>query len=388
MKLRLGWFGVVFALVTSQAVAQSGVVTARCEMRSVNAYGEPISGVAVSLRLVVPRPDWPGYWYPVAGADGSTDSNGYVFLSATASGATAAAICRTNAAASGYTLYPSEAEVATNVDDTTLSGRVVVLPRPVTTLPVGNGTMDLYRSGSYDKPLVVAEPFSSSETVEGPRTAEDLWMLYNGDPRLLAGGMLARLFNAGYDVWLFRPRRIGDDLNVQAADFARAVQNAYAHQSYGGAVAVAGYSMGGLVVRTAMARWNALGMPGTPPVNLIATLDSPLRGALLSNDLQHAFWNANGDDGQSAHDKNMDSCAAQQMLENACKKLVNCPTCLDCNDRGWYEMFYGGNSFTFCNPSQGSCWQPDSSPSSIKTCTGAGLLNLPNGRPGTRFRTL
>ncbi len=369
---------VMLALVMSATVSQAGVATARCEMRSINAYGEPVSGVAATLLLWIPNPYpsyYPGPWYPVSGASGLTDGSGYVLLSASVSGQAQFATCETNAAGSGYVPYTSEASAATDTDNITMSGRVVTVPRPVDNLAAGNATAELYRSGAYDKPVVVAEPFASSQT---PRTASDLWMLYNGDPRILAGGMLSRLFAAGYDVWLVRPRSVGDDINLQAADYDRAVLRASAYGGYGGKVAVAGYSMAGLVVRTAMARWNAFGMAGAPPVNLIAALDSPLRGALVSNDLQHAFWNANGDNGKSAHENNMDSCSALQMLENGCKKLVGCSDCLECNDRAWYEMFYGGGSFTYCNPSQGMGWCLPGSPE-VKTCTGAGLLNLPDG---------
>lgn len=64
------------------------------------------------------------------------------------------------------------------------------------------------------------------------------------------------------------------------------------------------------------------------------------------------------------------------MLENACHKTLGCPDCLECNDRGWYETFYGGNSFTYCNPSLGSC---NPGGTGLKTCSGVALLNQPNG---------
>jgi hypothetical protein len=255
----------------------------------------------------------------------------------------------------------------------------VTAPPPTYTVQLpGGGTADLYQSGEYDRPVVAAQPFNSAEPVNGRFTAAQLWFQYNGDPSTLAdGGLLMRLASHQYDVWLVRPALVGEDLNLQASDYAQAVEIASTYQSYNGDVTVAGYSMGGLVVRIAMAKWSSYGLGSVPPVNLIATLDSPLRGALVSNDVQHAFWNTSGDNGgQTAHDHNMDSCSAQQMLENACHKTLGCPDCLECNDRGWYETFYGGSSFTYCNPSQGSC---DPGGAGLKTCSGLGLLNQPNG---------
>jgi hypothetical protein len=247
-------------------------------------------------------------------------------------------------------------------------------PAPNESITIGGATADLYLSGSYDKPVVIAEPFYTDENVTGKRTASDLWTLYNGNPDLLAGGMLARLADRGYDVWLVRSRSEGADLTLQANDYALAVQLASNYDAYDGPVTAAGYSMGGLVVRIAMARWSTYGLAPAPPVNLIATLDSPLRGALVSNDAQHAFWNTTSDNGQSAHQHNMDSCSAQQMLENACHKTLSCDTCLECNDRGWYETFLGGNSFTYCNPYLGSC---DPGGAGLKTCSGVALWNQP-----------
>lgn len=288
------------------------------------------------------------------------------------------ASCTSYSSGSGYAAYPSDLRLTSTNEGASLSGTFTVIPKPAYTVQLaGGGTADLYQSGGYDRPVVVAQPFNSSETLSGRSTASDLWSQYNGDPRVLSGGgMLARLFARSYDVWLVRPALVGMDLNLQANDFARAVQTASTYQFYNRDVTVAGYSMGGLVVRIAMAKWSSYGFGSVPPVNLIAALDSPLRGALVSNDVQHAFWNASQDNGTSAHEHNMDSCAAQQMLENACHKTLNCPDCLECNDRGWYETFYRGSSFTFCNPSQGSC---GAGGSGMKTCSGAAVLNQPNG---------
>jgi hypothetical protein len=214
-------------------------------------------------------------------------------------------------------------------------------------------------------------------------TASQVWREYNGNPALLSQGLLELLHDKGYNVWLFRPNLTGDDIHLQAADFAQAVQFASKLEGYNGKVTVAGYSLGGLVMRTAMSRWdwdatwrNSLALDPAPPVNLLVALDSPLRGAIVSNDLQHAFWNATINDGKAAHQHNMDSCAAQQMLESSCRKPAGFPDDLQCDDREWYETFYGGNSFFYCNPDgTGSCFND------IHSCMnpGFGILTQPNG---------
>jgi hypothetical protein len=357
------------------SLAQASVYSAQCQIQANDAYGQPANGIGVVLELQTPST---GAYEVIA--NGYTDGSGHATLSGSSSYYSYdIATCSTNSPANGYAAYGSEQYLSSAVDNAALSGALVVLPKPTYTLQLaGGGTADLYRSSGYDKPVVVAQPFNSAETVNGRFTANDLWSQYNGDPRVLSGGgMLARLYSHGYDVWLVRPALVGQDLNLQASDYAQAVQNASTYQSYNGQVTATGYSMGGLVVRIAMSKWSSYGWGSAPPVNLIATLDSPLRGALVSNDLQHAFWNTSGDNGGGqAHEHNMDSCSAQQMLENACHKTLGCPDCLECNDRGWYETFYGGNSFTYCSASQGSC---DPGGAGLRTCSGVALLNQPNG---------
>lgn len=359
-------------------------LTVQCQYRAVDAYQQPVAGMNVTLILLFPA----NPYLPTGGpyVVGTTDSNGRASLSVYSSEPYQMANCSPDTGSIGATIYGG-GTTSTNItaNPMLLTGSVMIVPRPNATIPLpGGGTADMYAGGNYDKPLVIAQPFNSTETVEGTLSAADLWKQYNGDPTILSGGgMLGSLFTSGYDVWLVRARLVGDDLNLQAADFARAVQFASSYGGYNRNVSVAGYSMGGLVTRIAMAKWPAWGLSYAPPVNLIAALDSPLRGARLSNDLQHAFWNATFDDGTSAHEYNMDSCAAQQMLENACHKTLGCADCLECGDRGWYETFYGGNSFSFCNPHIGICsWQtfpPYFPTSGMKACSGVALLNQPNG---------
>lgn len=387
MRERLAVFcNLLFLVFTSASVVQATVTGASCHIQAVDAYGQPAGGVAVTLRLLTPATgEDPNQPSDVSMA-GMTDGSGSLTLSVSSSyGEYKRASCFTSSTAGGYAPYPSELALSTNVDNSTLSSTLVVVPKRTKIIPLaGGGVAELYQSGGYDKPIVVAQPFNSAET-QTPFLWSDVWIQYNGNPSLLAGGMLKRLHDQGYDVWLVRPPHTGDDLSHQAADFAQAVQTAWIDQSYSGKVAVAGYSMGGLVVRVAMAKWSTYGYGFTPPVNLIATLDSPLRGALVSNDLQHALWNSSDPSSptsQKAHDHNMDSCSAQQMLEDACHKTVGCDSCLECNDSGWYQTFYGGSSFTYCTPSQGYCnpaYSGFPAGAGLKTCSGVGLLNLPNG---------
>lgn len=351
----------------------SAVNSARCEIQALDGYNRPAAGVEVTLVLYNVDEQGPNSF---ASAVGMTDTSGRVTLNVTNTPRTYAA-CYTTSPAGGYAPYGEELYLSGITAFVNLTGTHRVVPKPNATLDlVNSGTADLFSSGGYDKPVVVAQPFFTDEPTKGRMPASGIWMLYNGDPRLLSGGMLARLFQQGYDVWLVRPRLVADDLDRQAATFAQAVQRAAEHQSYNGKVSVAGFSMGGLVVRIAMAKWAHYFVGPTPPVNLIATLDSPLRGALVSHDLQHALWYTNGDEGKSAHERNLDSCSAQQMLENACHRTLGCSDCLECNDRGWYETFYGGNVFSFCNRYDGPCWAGGAG---VQSCSGVGLLNLPNG---------
>jgi hypothetical protein len=378
----------VVSLILGPAAEASTIV--QCTITAVDAYGVGAAGVGVDIGIIVP----PYVQLPggpvVAVTSGTTDAGGHVTLTQTRPDGFGW-FCATRAGTSGYIPYPAEKVFQTfNPAINTYTDVLGLVPRPADTIQLaGGGTADLYRSANgYDKPVVVAQPFNSAETTAGRFTAADLWRQYNGDPRLLSqGGMLGHLYRSDYDIWLVRPRMTGDDLNHQAADFAQAIQMASTYASYNGKVTAAGYSLGGLVNRITMSKWSSYGYSSAPPVNLIVTLDAPLRGAIVSNDLQHAFWNVStlglSANGQQAHDRNMDSCGAQQMLENACHKLVNCDTCLECNDNGWYQTFYGGTPFTYCSPSQGDCYLPGypyyGSGSGLKTCSGVALLNQPNG---------
>lgn len=368
------------------------ILTAECRIHAKDVYGQPASGILVTLTGYLPTQQ--ELDEPMTSIMSYTDMNGNADFNLPNDSYTRVN-CATTSAAGGYTPFQSELVIFSPDENGLLSGELIVVPKPEPSLPVGNGDMDLYRSGSYDKPIVIAQPFFTDEPISGRKTAAQLWRDYNGNSALLSQGVLELLFSKGYDVWLFRPKSAGDDIHLQAQDFAMAVQQAARFNSYNGKVAVAGYSMGGLVVRAAVSRWDwdadwrrLFGLDFPLPINLIVALDSPLRGALVNNDLQHAFWNATFDDGgQTAKDHNMDSCAAQQMLENACHKSLDLSLecmlgkCLECNDRGWYATFYSGGSFAYCSPAGSSGCIPNTVNTGVKICTNAsfGILTQPNG---------
>jgi hypothetical protein len=379
----------IVAAPTCSLFAQ--LVTIQCQVHAVDKYGNPASGVFVNLTGFITTAD-PQELGPVVSATATTDATGMA-TAILPNDSYKDGNCSADPTANGYTLYGTGQTFSDSGATRTIFVEVVAIPKPdpgSISLP-GGGNAELYRSGSYGKPIVIAQPFFTDEPTQGRKPASQVWLEYNGNPALLSQGLLELLYSKGYNVWLFRPNRTGDNIHDQAADFATAVQAASKFESYNGKVTAAGYSLGGLVVRTAMSRWDwdatwrsSLGLDTTPPVNLIATLDSPLRGALVNNDLQHAFWNVSGDGGgQTAKDHNMDSCAAQQMLENACNKTLDDINgdSLECNDKGWYATFYSGSSFAYCSPAGSSGCIPNTVNTGVKICTnpGVGLLTQPNG---------
>lgn len=370
---------------------QATIVT--CSVSVHDVYLNPIAGIAVTVQISGKSP-----------VTGRTDANGSVRVSDGRATTTYQDVsCSINPNTVDYFALKGDTFFQDGgVDPGSIinySSSIVVTPKPTASTHVLDGDADLFQSGSYDKPVVIAQPFFTDEPVKGRMSAGQLWREYNGNPALLTktGGLLMKMKELGYDVWLVRPRSIGDNIFDQATIYARAVQLAHTRASFNRPVAVAGFSLAGLVVRTAMSRWGfdagwraANGLADAPPVSLIVTLDSPLRGAIVSRGAQGTFWNVSFDgDGQSAHDHNMDTCAAQQMLELACHKALNAPTALECNDRGWHETYYNGGTFDFCNPNQGVCsYDPyiieqfGGGKSGMKRCvnpTGMGIENQPNG---------
>jgi hypothetical protein len=181
----------------------------------------------------------------------------------------------------------------------------------------GEGRVDLYQSGPYDKALVIVEQFDQLEHGQGRRERRRFW-------RQLSS-LLTVLFNDGWDVWLAQPHDTGDSFHEQAAEAAQAfaaAARAYPFRPLCAAptVGVLGFNTGGLVGRIATARWEAdaawraqLGLPAALPVRFVATFDAPHYGMHLNLDMQESLW-----ENRTAADittrTNLDSCAASQML--------------------------------------------------------------------------
>jgi pimeloyl-ACP methyl ester carboxylesterase len=366
------------------------MISIECHVHAVDKYGDPASGILVQLTGFIFTED-PLAIGPTVTVEATTDAAGMA-TAILPNDSYKEGNCSTNPASNGYTFYGTGQTIDDSTATRIMSVELVVLPKPGASLVLpGGGNAELYRSGSYGKPIVVAQPIDTDEPTQGRLSAPALWLEYNGNPALLSEGLLELLHRKGYNVWLVRARSTGDNLHDQAADFAAAVQAASKFESYNGKVTVAGFSLGGLVARVAMSRWDwdanwrtQHRLDPVPPVNLIATLDSPLRGAIVNNDLQHALWNTSLDGGgQSAKDHSMDSCAVQQMLENACRKLIDDFTAsdLECNDRGWYATFFSGESFAYCSPAGSSGCIPGTVNTGVKECfnSGVGILTQPNG---------
>jgi hypothetical protein len=212
--------------------------------------------------------------------------------------------------------------------------------------------------------VVLAEPFNPGEKKpeEGPRSAAQIWVEYNGHPRHLGGfqnGILKTFYDRGFDVWIVRPWRTGENVHEQAAEFAQAIQYAVDYRYNGrgpdgGMVATMGWSLGGLVNRVATARWSwdaswqsALHLQPTLPVRLIIVGESPLRGAQLNRELQFRIWEKDG-----AADANLDTCAAQQMLQKSvrevCGYIEGLYFCgLGHDNARWNAFFNQGAGFSF-----------------------------------------
>lgn len=232
----------------------------------------------------------------------------------------------------------------------------------------GYGKMRLYLGADrvYDRVLVIVEPFNPAEWTN-PRSSQQLWTEYNGNPLFLrkdpAGnplpppldlqtvgalleedstwsqGVLNQLHQAGYDVWIFQPYSTGQDVHEQASELAQGIEfaartfaahprtladgTALVGSPQDGEIAVFGFSLGGLVTRIATARWadpgegvwrNGLGLGQPLPVRMIVMGDSPLRGAQVNEHLQQLVWDRN-----QQSNFNLNSCAAAQMLQRSCR---------------------------------------------------------------------
>jgi Calx-beta domain/FG-GAP-like repeat len=206
----------------------------------------------------------------------------------------------------------------------------------------GYGHARLYRSGAYDKVVIMPQGMDFFERTDDRATMDDFWFSF--------GSALKTFHQLGYDVWLFRPYLTGQNIHEQAAEFAQAIQHAawYGPGPIGGKVIVAGYSLGALVSRVATARWEAdgawrarLGLEDdVPPAHLVAFMDGALRGANVSRSLQDQLWQNNGQ-----VQTNLASCAAGQLLRDS--TMCAGPGCSD-------NFFDTGQSFGF-QDGNGTC---------------------------------
>lgn len=304
----------------------AGLRTYQCHLELKDLYGAPKSGQTVKLQA---------RWCNVEGksvlgtATGTTNAFGKADLSLTTTGANMmnCFVTTTNGIETGTGktiiggVFPSGEQIGT----TAAPIQTTRYPDPTATtfpagLVAGTARMDLYQAGSYDKVLIIVEPFDTYENFPS----------YNRDRvkywRMLQDLLLsARIRGAGYDVWMFQPRNTGDNLHEQAAELAQAIKHAAstfagAPRCGGNEVSVLGISTGGVVARLATARWEAdagwrtsLGLPATLPVNYVGTYDSPHYGMHINLPLQREMWmRSSGDD---IHETtNLDSCAAAQLL--------------------------------------------------------------------------
>lgn len=339
-------------------VTQALTRTVTCNITVVDGYSRPMANATVFAELWAPTSF--GFYTKVAGASGVTNYGGYASVSVTGdTGSDFQTRCSAVASGPGVEAVnaASSSYLTSIVTNTFIFTPTYNAAQTVCGLSSGCGNTRLYQSGAYDKPVIVAEPFNPDEQDVGSRTIGAMWKEYNGHPDSLGGWsrtMLQRLYQQGYDVWVFQPYKTGQNLHEQAAEYAQAIHLAH---NYGGAarpVTAMGYSLGGLVTRIATARWTSdgnwrqqLGLPSSLPVNLIAVGDAPLRGAQVTNELQRTMWRE-----KKEKEKNFNTCAAQQMLQRSCR--LNSSGDLVCNDTNWDNFYNKGSAVTYYDrePSQ------------------------------------
>jgi hypothetical protein len=207
-------------------------------------------------------------------------------------------------------------------------------------------TASLYLSadGKYDKPVVVATPFSSSAD---ERSRDELYLAE------LPFIKQARL--RGYDIWMVETRTHAN-IHYQAASLAQVIDHA-ARRSPDGKTIAMGYSLGGLTTRIATATWQAnegfrgaLGLTPELPVKLLAFGDSPLLGAHVNLDLQQFIW----DQGEE-NSVGVGSCAAQQLLRCSVSGLSRQTDCAE----NWKKFFMRGNDPLYFAPDHDGDFQVD-----------------------------
>jgi hypothetical protein len=345
-----------------------------CDYTLVDGYNRPQAGNQVTLSLggsvSYCDSDGDGQWdttvYPGGGSTGYTNSAGYVRVTT----AIWAAPDRVSPACAPVGRMGIKDPILRGGPGTTyLAGGGMVAPLPDAEgqqcgFESGCGSARLYtsRDGVYDRPLVVAEGFDPKEKTSTPRTADRYWIEMNGHPDNLGGWpntLLNRLSTMGYDVWLVRPYKTGNNLHEQAAEYAQAIARASRHNGLNRKVIAFGYSLGGIVARVATARWThdaswriSLGLQHGLPVNFILAADAALRGAQLPNDFQKFLW----DEGMQGI-TNLDTCGAQQMAQfsydrSAYHYLIGYYTGPGTHSR-WEKFYHLGQSLSFVNSTGG-----------------------------------
>lgn len=151
----------VISTLSAACLARATVINAQCQIKATDAYGQPVSDVAVTLQLEGPVNGSDSLQDAIFAVAGTTDATGTATLSVTSpNGEYQSAVCFTLAGGSGYTIYGNELFLYTYTDNTLLTSEtpVQVVPKPITISLAGGGSADLYLSGAYDKPVVVAQP--------------------------------------------------------------------------------------------------------------------------------------------------------------------------------------------------------------------------------------
>jgi PKD repeat protein len=325
------WFG---------AVAQADVTvvndcTYRCNAHVVDGYGRPLQGIHVTLKTFDV-----GGLNPIDVVHGYTDAQGNTTVRSAAveppAGIVRCEVPRGDLPREAIHALRQVHDVH-GVDPTStafpMELQPIVAPAATASTSVpglktgafqGSGEARLYLSKDnvYDKVVVIPQGMDFLEQdPEKRQTADRLWFQFMD--------ILVPLRQMGYDVWLFRPWKTGENIHEQAAEFAQAIKHAALVYNGGPPshrVIVAGYSLGGVVSRLATARWQAdpgwrslLQLPETLPISMVAFGDAPLRGARAPVDLMSFLWDQ---DKQGSF--NLDTCAAQQLLQESCSSPGAC----------------------------------------------------------------
>lgn len=336
------------ASVTANAPFYAG--TYSCDLTLTDSYSRPRVGAPVTFTL-----SWCNKFgvKTVATATGTTDATGHAYLT------TPMASLGANRATCSVAA-PDPINVAKTVTSATrfTTGTTVVgpfaashFPQPDATysppgLRAGVGRADLFRSGAYDKVVILPEYFDPNEHSFSNRNRVRFW-------KELKQLLVEELYNNGWDVWVFQPYDTGQNLHEQAAELAQTIRyaaNAYQTPSCGSnKVSLFGLSTAGVVARIATARWESdpawlswLGIPSTAtlPVNLIATGDAPNYGMHLNLAMQQAMWEKQS--GQQIYETtNLDSCAANQLL----RKRTDFPS--GTTTANFLAFFVNGTSATY-----------------------------------------